>query len=295
MGLFDKIFGGGKTSSRSTNESFQRSFVDPAQAPYLQGLYGAGTAAALGALPQLYGAGLQQGQQGQSYALAGLGGQLGLAGNLQQQVGGGLNQAVLGLLRQAQSTPDFAPLQAQLRRDPYAAARQQLGALSQDLGSFFQRDILPGLQSQAVGFGQAGGSRQGVAQGIAAGDLARALSSAGASLYGNAVSQQQNVAAQLAQARLGAFGQQLGAYSAAGGLGLGGLGQAGSLYGQLPGQAGVPLGLQQQSALSPFLALQQLAQLIGPPNNLVQGQSSSTSTSSGRESKGILPSITLGF
>lgn len=52
--------------------------------------------------------------------------------------------------------------------------QQQIDLLGEDLGGFFNEQLMPGITSQAVGGGALGGGRQGVAQGMAAdqvGDL----------------------------------------------------------------------------------------------------------------------------
>lgn len=45
--------------------------------------------------------------------------------------------------------------------------REQIDLLGEDLGKFFDEELLPGITSEAVGGGQLGGGRQGVAQGRA--------------------------------------------------------------------------------------------------------------------------------
>lgn len=49
-----------------------------------------------------------------------------------------------------------------------AVLEQQIGLLGEDIGQFFNEQLLPGITSEAVGGGQLGGGRQGVAQGLAA-------------------------------------------------------------------------------------------------------------------------------
>lgn len=52
--------------------------------------------------------------------------------------------------------------------------QDQIDLLSEDIGGFFNEQLLPGITSEAVGGGQLGGGRQGVAQGRAieeAGDM----------------------------------------------------------------------------------------------------------------------------
>lgn len=50
---------------------------------------------------------------------------------------------------------------------------EQIGALKEDLGSFFRDELNPAITSQAVGGGQLGGGRQGVSQGIAVGKVSQ--------------------------------------------------------------------------------------------------------------------------
>ncbi len=80
---------------------------------------------------------------------------------------------------------------------------EQIGMLGQDLGNFFNEELMPGITSQAADGGQLGGGRQGVAQGRAisevgnqftrgatalrAGDIA-ARDSAASTLAGNSIS-----------------------------------------------------------------------------------------------------------
>jgi len=81
--------------------------------------------------------------------------------------------------------------------------QEQIDLLKSDLGDLFNEELLPGITSQAVGGGQLGGGRQGVAQGAAmqevgdqftrgsvalrAGDIAARDAAAG-TLAGNAIS-----------------------------------------------------------------------------------------------------------
>jgi len=138
----------------------------------------------------------------------------------------------------------------------------------------FNRNILPGIRTEAQGAGQIGGTRQGIAEGIAGGDLAKSIGNTTANIYGNAFNTQANLQGQALANVMGAQtadqaaglqgaglnnqnyqqyiqsllqgtgqqGQQLGQ-----GLGLGydaigtGTAQAGNLFGQ-----GNSLQLQQQ-------------------------------------------------
>lgn len=77
-----------------------------------------------------------------------------------------------------------------------------LQAMSDDIAAAatrnFQRNVLPGIQDQAVLAGGYGGSRQGIAEGIAMGDLNRDILSASNQLFGNAYEQAAGRQAQMA-------------------------------------------------------------------------------------------------
>ena len=49
--------------------------------------------------------------------------------------------------------------------------QQQIDLLGEDLGAFFNEQLMPGITSEAAGGGQLGGGRQGVAQGMAMGEV----------------------------------------------------------------------------------------------------------------------------
>jgi hypothetical protein len=55
--------------------------------------------------------------------------------------------------------------------DPASQIATQGAALQEGLGSLFQQEIMPGIQSDAIAAGGFGGGRQGVAEGVAAGQL----------------------------------------------------------------------------------------------------------------------------
>ncbi len=69
---------------------------------------------------------------------------------------------------------------------------QQAQAITSQVNNNLQRNILPGINSGAIAAGGFGGSRQGIAQGIAIGDTNQGLSNALAGLYGNAYESDQN-------------------------------------------------------------------------------------------------------
>ena len=60
---------------------------------------------------------------------------------------------------------------------------------SADMGLNFNRNTLPGIRQGAVGTGSLGGSRQGIAEGLAAGELARNQSNMATTLYTQALDQ----------------------------------------------------------------------------------------------------------
>lgn len=75
-----------------------------------------------------------------------------------------------------------------------ALARQQVADLSKTVGEQFSREILPSIRSGAGLAGAMGGSRDKIAQGIAAGDAAQAIASGATDLY----AQQYGIGAQAA-------------------------------------------------------------------------------------------------
>jgi hypothetical protein len=129
-----------------------------------------------------------------------------------------------------------------------------LGVYAQQVGQQFNREIMPGIQGQAALGGGLGGSRAGIAQGLAAAEAQRNIQNFGAQLYG----QGQDRALQAA----GAQGQL------AQGLAQAGL-QGAGMYGQL-GQQAMQGGLNnlaigQFGMGVPWYAAQQYAGLLGNP------------------------------
>lgn len=62
---------------------------------------------------------------------------------------------------------------------------------TRDLGLDFQRNVMPSLRRSAVGAGAAGGGREGIAQGLAAGEAVRAMASTRASMTNDALNRAQ--------------------------------------------------------------------------------------------------------
>ncbi len=151
----------------SFTESSGRSFVDPSQQPFLDFLRNMAQTQAVGAMGQ------QAGLQGISQGLLGQGQQF--LGNL-QGIGSPEMQAA------------------------------QIGQLGSDLGAFFNEQLMPGIRRGAIGTGMAGGGRQGVAEGVAAGQMGRAFTGGAVDIMGRA--QQQRLAA--SQVGLGSLGAMMG-------------------------------------------------------------------------------------
>lgn len=74
--------------------------------------------------------------------------------------------------------------------NPYIT--DQANALAQQYNNNLQNNVLPSIGSNAIAAGGFGGSRQGIAQGLAAGQSQIGLSSALANLYGGAYENDQN-------------------------------------------------------------------------------------------------------
>ena len=266
--------GFGKTKTRSGGQ--ESTFVDPAQQPFLDLVRG--QAAQL--------AGQQQGQIGGLFDLAGglggqgqdfLGGLFGTQQELGQGFGGGFGQGQAGIDALSGIAQGTDPASQALQQQAFGqnpALQQQIGQLGQDINRQFQQQLV-GIESEAIGGGQLGGGRQGVAQGLLGQSAQDAFSRGATDLRGQDIGRQLQAAQALgglqggaAQGLAGLGGQQA--------LGTAGLNQAGQL-GQ--GQLGLG-GLQSLQGLfnlgfSPFEAeftpLQSLSQIIGTPTRLGQG------------------------
>lgn len=131
---------------------------------------------------------------------------------------------------------------------------ENIAALSEDLSQFFSEELLPGITSEAVGGGQLGGGRQGVAQGKAVEAVGREFRRGSLEIRNADLRQRQEAARTLSAQRLSAS------------------------------QAGLT-GAQQQfdlanaATLTPFSPFLTLAQILGDPTTLTQAQSSSKSKS----------------
>lgn len=137
---------------------------------------------------------------------------------------------------------DFSALGAMT--DPSALIKTQSAALKEGLGSLFREEINPGIRTAAIGSGGFGGGRQGVAQGVATGQLADAFTQGLGDITANA-----NNLALGATAQRSALGQNIFT-----------LGQSGALAGLTP--------------------LTQLAAILGGPTVTSQSQSTAGTSSS---------------
>ena len=79
------------------------------------------------------------------------------------------------------------------------------------VGRNFEREIMPQINDQAAGFGQLGGSRQGVAQGLAAGEAQRNIQEFAGNLYNDDRNRMLQAASMAPQ--LGSFGMSIPWYA----------------------------------------------------------------------------------
>lgn len=82
------------------------------------------------------------------------------------QAGQQLFQQGVGFLDNLAANPFLAALQQQAGGNS-DLVQQQIGQLQADLGRSFQQEILPGIRRDATAVGALGGSRQGIAEGLA--------------------------------------------------------------------------------------------------------------------------------
>jgi len=146
--------GGGsqKTSSSTVSKG---TGIDPTQAGFLNDLWGRGQATLNG--QQGYGPGGVALQQGADWARQGAGF---LTGPHMQQVGESLNQL---------QNPEVDPM---------------MGVYGRQVGQQFNEQILPGLRGGAMVNGGYGGSRAGIAEGLAGARSSQQLQDFAAQLYG---------------------------------------------------------------------------------------------------------------
>lgn len=173
-------------------------------------------------------------------------------GEAQQLFTGGLS-----FLDQLQTLPGDDYLTSRIT-GPDQAAQAQIGALGDELGTFFNEQLLPGITSRGVSTGTLGGSRQGVSIGRAAGQVGKSFTSGVAQILANSQAARDTAA-------LGFNAQKIGAASAG--------------LNALPGVLGLA-GAGFNAGTSPYLAL---SQILGSPTVLTQGQSTQASQSSSEQ------------
>ncbi len=203
-------FGGNKQRSSGSQESF----VWGQQAPYLESLFGQASRMSDS----------QMGTIGQDAA--------NLSGGLMQGAGPwampGANPAIGNLMQRAQ------------QGNPYLS--QQIEGLGSDIGQTLQKYIMPGIASTAGLHGPFGGSRHGVAAGLAGSEAIRQFTQGATNLRSNA------------------YGQGIQSAMGAGQLASQGVGQLGDLY---------------NLGMSPYQAqwapLQAFGGLLGDPTVLQRG------------------------
>ncbi len=140
-------------------------------------------------------------------------------------------------------------------------------SLSSNLTNNLNWNILPGINQQALANGGVGGSRQGIAQGLAIGDTNRAIANAQAGLYSNAYGQDQQYDLNSTIANQNFYSTQRGQDLQQAGLGssLANMGNQGlAQQGQQLYNAG------QQQYQAPFNALQWYGQSLSPFTGLNQ-------------------------
>ena len=141
---------------------------------------------------------------------------------------------------------------------------EQIGGLSSDLSKFYKEQLLPGITSEGVQSGMLGGGREGVAQGAAAGEVARQFTQGVTQLRTGAQAQRDAAASTLMTGRTNAAG-----------VGLSGLNNV--------------LGISQAGLSADILPQQLLAQILGEPTTLtdsLQGSSAVGQSTAKSKSKG---------
>ena len=162
------------SQSKSRSRSASESFVDPSQAPFLNFLRNMAFNQA-------------QGYQGQQDYLQ------------------GVSQNLLG-----QGMAAYGQTMNQLGNVGSPQVQQaQMDALAGNLGQMFQQQVLPGIRRGAGLAGMQGGGRQGVAEGVAAGNLGQAFISGATDIMAEA-QRQRLAAAQTGMAGIGQLGGMMG-------------------------------------------------------------------------------------
>jgi hypothetical protein len=140
--------------------------------------------------------------------------------------------------------------------------QQQISGLGSDLGKFYNEQLLPGIASESIGNGMLGGGRDQIAQGTAAGEVARQFGQGVTALRSANQGQLDTLATNYSAGR-----------TAAAGVGLGNLSNV--------------LGLSEANLKSDMLPSQLMAQILGGPTTLTDSlQVSSGSSQAENKTKG---------
>lgn len=194
-------------------------------------------------------------------------GQFGTSQNQFNQAAQGYGQGITSLNDQAAWLKQFQNPGMDPMADVYA----------RQVGQQFNEQIMPGLRGGAALSGGMGSSRQGIAEGLAAGRSSQQLQDFGAQLYGQQQDRSLQAAMGLGQNALG-YGQLA---NGQGNLGAQ-MGQLGEAMSGLGGQYG---SLSQMQQALPWYALNQYKGLLGNPTVLGGGGSSSGTATGGSESQ----------
>jgi len=250
----------GKSSSNQSSASAGQSYVWNQQVPFLTSLYQRASELGFG----------QQGQINQM--MPGFSGPLMGAG---QQALGGLGRGLadsgfIGAGGRALGDQRFLNTLAERSQIGNPFAQQQIGQFGEDIGRFYREQLLPGIGAQSQMAGQLGGSRQGIAQGLAAQGVTQQFARGATQILNDSAGQ----ALQAAQAGMsGQLGQ---------GMGLAQVGGIGNQAGQGLINSLAPLfnlGLAPYAA--EFAPLMTLAGILGSPTVLSSQQSRGSGSGSG--------------
>ena len=197
--------GKGANASQSSSQSFQegRSFVDPAQAQFLEQLRSQGQGLAQQQLPQI---------QEQSLAL-------------QNQLSGQGNQFGGALQQQAQGQDPFTSGLAQLGNQQNPFLQQQIAGLGGDLQRFLSTSLNK-VGSGFAGANQFGSGRQGLAEGQAITGAINEFGQQSANLRGGDLQRQAQALQAGGQLQQGAAAQGIAGLQGRFNLGLGSFGAA---------------------------------------------------------------------
>jgi len=262
----------GASSSQSQNYG---SDVWGAQAPYLQGQY----ADANAIYGQSAGTGAGMGQAGydlNGQALGQAGAAAGAMGGMLQGARGYVDQGM-----QALSSPYISQAQRTLQGLQAPGVDPMMDVYARNIGQQFREQILPGLQGDAIAGGGLGGSRAGIASGLAGARAGQQIQDFAAQLYGSG-QDRALAAAQGAGNLQGNIAQGLN-------QGAGMYGQIGQGYGQqgqmLQGIGEGQLNNAQFGMAVPWYGATQRAGLLGGPvMRDLGGQSSGVSMNWGQGS-----------